>query len=40
MTSSPITSWQIKGGRVEAVSDFLFLDSQITADNDKLKLKP
>ena len=34
------TSWQIKGGKVEAVSDFLFLDSQITADSDKLKLKP
>ena len=25
MTSSPITSWQIEGGKLEAVTDFLFL---------------
>ena len=31
MTSSPITSWQIDG---ETVSDFIFLDSKITADGD------
>ena len=31
MTSGPITSWQIEGGRVEAVTDFLFLGSKITA---------
>ena len=30
MTSSPITSWQIEGEKVEAVTDFLFLVSKIT----------
>ena len=34
MASSPITSWQIDGETVETVSDFIFLDSQITADGD------
>ena len=34
MASSPITSWKIEGGKVEAVTDFIFLDSQITADGD------
>ena len=34
MTCSPITSWQIKGGKVEAVTDFIFLGSKITADGD------
>ena len=34
MASSPITSWQIDGKRVEAVADFIFLDSQITAEGD------
>ena len=28
------TSWQIKGEKVVTVTDFLFLDSQITADGD------
>ena len=32
MAFSPITSWQIDGGKVEAVTDFLFLGSKITAD--------
>ena len=32
--SSPITSWQIEGDKVEVVTDFLFLGSQITADGD------
>ena len=32
MTSSPITSWQIDGEKVEAVMDFIFLGSKITAD--------
>ena len=32
--SCPITSWQIDGERVEAVSDFIFLGSKITADGD------
>ena len=34
MTSGPITAWQIEGEKVEAVTDFLFLDSKITADSD------
>ena len=34
MASSPITSWQIKGEKVEAVTDFIFLGSKITADSD------
>ena len=34
MTCSPITSCQIKGGKVEAVTDFIFLGSKITADGD------
>ena len=33
MASSPI-SWQIEGGKVEVVTDFLFLGSKITADGD------
>ena len=34
MASSPITSWQIDGGTVETVSDFIFLGSKITKDGD------
>jgi len=34
MASSPNTSWQIQGGKVEIVSDFLFLGFKITADGD------
>ena len=34
MTSSPIASWQIDGGKVEAVPDFIFLCSKITVDGD------
>ena len=34
MVSGPITSWQIKGGKVEAVTDFIFFGSQITVDGD------
>ena len=34
MASSPITSWQIEGEKVEAVTDFIFLGSKITVDND------
>ena len=34
MVSSPITSWQIDGDKVEAVTDFIFLGSRITADGD------
>ena len=32
MASSPITSWEIEGGKLEAVTDFIFLGSKITAD--------
>jgi len=34
MASGPITSWQIDWETVETVSDFIFLDSKITADSD------
>ena len=34
MASSPITSWQIDGGKVEAEADFIFLGSKITASGD------
>ena len=34
MASGPITSWQIEGEKAEAVTDFLFLGSKITADSD------
>ena len=36
MASDPITQWQIliEGGKVEAVTDFIFLGSKITADSD------
>ena len=34
MASSPITSWQIEEGIIEAVTDFFFLGSKITADGD------
>ena len=34
MASSPITSWQIDGEKVETVTDFIFLGFKITADSD------
>ena len=34
MASGPITSWQIDREKVETVSDFIFLGSQINADSD------
>ena len=34
MVFSPITSWQIEGEKVEAVTDFGFMGSKITADGD------
>ena len=34
MASGPITLWQIDGGNVETVSNFIFLGSKITADGD------
>ena len=33
-SSGPITSWQIDGGTMETVTDFIFLGSKITADAD------
>ena len=33
-TSYSITSWQIDGEKVEAVTDFIFLGSKITVDGD------
>ena len=32
--SSPITSWKIKGEKVEVVANFIFLGSRITVDSD------
>ena len=34
MASSPILSWQIDGETMQTVTDFIFLDSKITADGD------
>ena len=34
IASSPITSWQIDGGKVETSARFYFLGSEITADGD------
>ena len=34
MASGPITSWEIDGGTVETVSDYIFWGSKITADGD------
>ena len=34
MASSPITSWQIDGEKVEIVTDFIFWASKITVDHD------
>ena len=34
MTSSPITSWQIKEETMKTVRDFIFFDFKITADGD------
>ena len=34
MASSPITSQQIDGKAIETVTNFIFLDSKITADGD------
>ena len=34
MASSPITSWQIDGDTMETVTDFISLNSKITADGD------
>ena len=34
--SGPITSWQIDGEILERVTDFIFLDPEITADGDQM----
>ena len=34
MESSPITSWQIDGRKMEALTDIILLVSKITADSD------
>ena len=34
MAPRPITSWQIEGEKVKAVTDFMFMGSKITADSD------
>ena len=34
MASSPIIAWQIDGKTMEIITDFLFLGSKITADDD------
>ena len=34
MASSPITLWQIEGEKMERVTDFIFLGSKITGDDD------
>ena len=35
MVSGPITSWQIDGEKVEAVTDFIFLGSKVTVDGNR-----
>ena len=35
MATGPIKSWQISGEAMETVTDFIFLDSKITADGDR-----
>ena len=39
MASGSTTSWEIDGGTVEIVADFMFWGSKITADGDCMKLK-
>ena len=34
MASGPIISWQIDGETMETMTDFIFMDSKITADGD------
>ena len=34
MASGPITLWQIEGGKVEVVTEFIFLGSKITGDDE------
>ena len=39
MASGPITSRTIEGEKIETVTDFIFLGSKITADDDCIKLE-
>ena len=39
MASDPVTLWQIDGETVETVTDFIFLVSKITADDDCCHIK-
>ena len=39
MASAPITSWQIDGGKMRTMADFIFLDSKITEDGDSHEIK-
>ena len=34
MASGPVTSWQTDGEKMETVTDFIFLGSRISADDD------
>ena len=34
MATGPFTSWQIEGGKLETVTDFIFLGSRITANGN------
>ena len=34
MATRPVTSWQIDGGKVEAVTDFILSGSKVTVDSD------
>ena len=35
MAFGPITSWEIDGGTMETVTEFIFLGSEITVDGDR-----
>ena len=37
--SGPITSWQMEGEKVERVTDFIFLSSKTTVDEDPCSLE-
>ena len=39
MATSPITSWQIDGGKMGTMADFIFLSSKITEDCDSHEIK-
>ena len=39
MVTGPIISWQIDGGKVETVTDFIFLGFKITADSAEIRLR-